>query len=402
MNKSNFFTGQPIFSQLIRFIPPASILKSAIEHKTDRYCKKFDTYHHLLTMLYACFQKCTSLREVTTGLQASQGRLQSLNMRYIPAKSTLAEANERRSPEVFEQIYFDLLHRYRHFLSDSRFKDPLLKRLIIIDSTTISLFQEILKNAGRPALSGKKKGGIKVHMAINARQDVPYLIRMTAAAKADAPFMKELQPPAGSIVVMDRGYNNFNLMNQWQAAKADWVTRLRSNSVTEVTAQKQVSDYDRNCGVISDEHIVLGFKNTQIQQVNCRLVRYDDHASKRTFEFITSNKRLSPLKIAMIYKQRWQIEMLFKRLKQNMPLEYFLGDNENAIKIQIWCALTADLLLKVVRAQIKRRWAFSNLASFVRLHLMNYTHLFKFLENPERCRIYNPVPDVQLKLKLSG
>lgn len=402
MNKNSFFTGQPIFSQLIRFIPRSIISKASFNHRSDRYCKKFDTYHHLLTMLYACYQNCTSLREVTTGLQASQGRLQSLNMHHLPARSTFAEANQRRTPQVFEQIYFELLARYRHFLSDSRFKDPLLKRLIIIDSTTISLFQEILKNAGRPALSGKKKGGIKVHMAVNAREDVPYLVRLTAAAKADAPFMRELNPPAGSIVVMDRGYNNFHLMNRWQAAKADWITRVRSNSVVEVIEEKTVTDNDKACGVLSDHLINLGFKNNQIEQVKCRLIKFYDNESKRKFEFITSNKRLSALKIALLYKQRWQIEMLFKRLKQNMPLEYFLGDNENAIKIQIWCALIADLLLKVVRSRLKRSWAFSNLASFIRLHLMNYTHMFNFLENPEKCKIYNPIPDFQLKLKLYG
>ena len=402
MNKNTLLAGQPIFSQIVRFIPRSIISKATIEHKSNRYYKKFDTYHHLLTMLYACFQNCTSIREVITGLQASQGRLQSLNMHYLPTRSTFAEANERRKAEVFEQIYFELLNRYRHFLSDSRFKDPLLKRLIIIDSTTISLFQEILKNAGRPALNGKKKGGIKVHMAVNAREDVPYLVRLTAAAKADSPFMGELHPPAGSIVVMDKGYNNFHIMNCWQAAKADWITRLRVNSVVEVLEKKTLTDNDKACGVISDEHIVLGFKNNQIEQVKCRLIKYYDNETQKTFEFITSNKRLSPLKVAMLYKHRWQIEILFKRLKQNMQLQYFLGDNENAIKIQIWCALIADLLLKVVRSRVKRSWAFSNLASFVRLHLMNYTHMFKFLENPEKCRIYNPIPDLQLKLKLYG
>ncbi|RZJ83518.1 MAG: IS4 family transposase [Chryseobacterium sp.] len=402
MNKSNFFTGQPIFSQLIRFIPKQVIVNAATKYKSDRYCKRFDTYHHLLTMLYACYQHCKSLREVTTGLQASQGRLQSLNMHYLPARSTLAEANQRRTSQVFEQIYFDLLNRYRHFLSDSRFKDPLLKRLIIIDSTTISLFQEILKNAGRPAINGKKKGGIKVHMAVNAHEDVPYLIRLTAAAKADAPFMKELNPPAGSIIVMDRGYNNFHWLNRWQTAKADWITRVRKNSIIETTGQKAVTENDQLGGVLSDQLITLGFKTNKTEQVKCRLIKYYDKESKKEFEFITSNNRFSALKIAMLYKQRWQIETLFKRLKQNMPLEYFLGDNENAISIQIWCALIADLLLKVVQSRLKRTWAFSNMASFIRLHLMNYTHIFKFLENPEKCKIYNPIPDLQLKLSLYG
>ncbi len=401
MNKSSFFTGQPIFSQLIKFIPRPIIHKAAIQHRSDRYCKKFDTYHHLLTMLYTCFQNCTSLREVVTGLQASEGRLQTANMNYLPARSTLADANKRRSHDVFEQIYMELFFKYRHFLSDSRFKDPLIKRLIIIDSTTISLFQDIMKNAGRPPACGRRKGGIKVHTAINAREDVPYLIRFTEASKADTPFMREVKPPPGSIVVMDKGYLSFKQFNKWKAEKVDWITRLRANNVYEVTEEKSVSAKAKTAGIISDQWITLGYK-IKVEKVKCRLVTFYDADIKREFSFITSNKRLSALKIAMLYKQRWQIETLFKRLKQNMPLEYFLGENENAIKIQIWCALIADLLLKVIAVHVKRRWAFSTLASFVRLHLLNYTHIFKFLEHPERCRIYNPTPtEIQLKLNFS-
>jgi len=402
MNKSNYFTGQPVFSQVVNLIPKNIISKQARQFQTDRYYKKFDTYHHLITMLYSCYQHCTSLREVVTGLQACEGRLQPLNMHYLPARSTIAEANQSRTYEVFEQLYYDLLERYRHFLPDSHQKNKLFKRLIIIDSTTISLFQEILKNAGRPGISGRKKGGIKVHAAVHSREDVPYLVRLTAASKADVPFMKELHPPRGSIVVMDKGYNSFHQMNQWKNKGVDWVTRLRSNNVFVVQQEHCLSNTDRSAGVTSDQRILLGFGNNQIEQVQCRLINFYDAPHNRKIQFITSNHRLSAHKIALIYKQRWQIESLFKRLKQNMPLEYFLGDNENAIKIQIFCALIADLLLKVLLSGVKRRWAYSNLVSFVRLHLMNYTDVIKFLENPERCKIYNPVPDVQLKLQLSG
>lgn len=402
MSKSSFFAGQPIFSQLVQLIPRHVVTKATLHHQTDRYYKKFDTYHHLITMLYTCYQHCTSLREVVTGLQACEGRLQSLNIRYLPARSTLAEANQNRTYEVFAQIYYQLLERYRDFLPDSRIKDKLLNRLIIIDSTTISLFQEILKNAGCPGVNGKKKGGIKVHMAVRAREDVPYLVRLTAAAKADVPLMKELNPPKGSIVVMDKGYNSFHWMNQWSSKGVDWVTRLRSNNVYKVEQELSISEKEAANGIVSDQLIVLGFENTKIERVSCRLVCYYDADKKQSFQFITSNKRWVPSKVAMLYKRRWQIETLFKRLKQNMPLEYFLGDNENAIKIQIFCSLIADLLLRVVTSKVKRRWSFSNLASFVRLHLMNYTHIYKFLEHPERCRISNPAPDNQLKLFWSG
>lgn len=402
MAKSSFFTGQPIFSQLVQFVPAQVVMKAAQQEQSDRYYKKFDTYHHLITMLYACYQHCTSLREVVTGLQACEGRLQSLRIRHLPARSTLAEANQNRSYEVFARIYYHLLERYREDLPDSRMKDKLLNRLIIIDSTTISLFQEILKNAGCPGVNGKKKGGIKVHMAVRAREDVPYLVRLTAAAKADVPLMKELHPPKGSIVVMDKGYNSFHWMNQWSQRGVDWVTRLRYNNVYQVEQELTISEKEAANGIVSDQLIMLGFENTKIERVACRLVCYYDADKKRSFQFITSNKRWAPSKVAMLYKRRWQIETLFRRLKQNMPLEYFLGDNENAIKIQIFCSLIADLLLRLVTAKVKRRWSFSNLASIVRLHLMNYTNIFKFLEHPEHCRIYNPAPTLQLKLSWSG
>lgn len=198
---------------------------------------------------------------------------------------------------------------------------------------------------------------------------------------------------------MDRGYNNYNKLHEWNKKGVNWVTRLRSYSVTSVENDRKVTDEEQRLGVISDQTIVMGFANKKIQQVKCRLITYYDWQNERIFQFLTNNRKWKPSRIADIYRKRWQIELLFKRLKQNMPLNYFLGDNENAIKVQIYCALIADLLLKLISRSLKRRWAFSNLAAIVRLHLMNYTDLRKFLENPERCAVYNPAPqNHQLKL----
>ena len=203
---------------------------------------------------------------------------------------------------------------------------------------------------------------------------------------------------------MDRGYNSYKKLHEWSLSGVDWVTRLRADSKYEVTGEQIVTEEQKALGVRSDQHIKLGFKNNVIQQVDGRIVRYYDQENKREFAFITNNRTWDPYQVAEIYKKRWQIELLFKRLKQNMPLNYFLGDNENAIKIQIYCALIADLILKMATNGIKRKWAFSNLASIVRLHLMNYASLRKFLEQPDKCRVLNPVPDLspQLKLNLSG
>ena len=405
MNKSNFFAGQPIFSQLFKFIPPQIISKCIRTHNSDRYYKKFDTRHHLITMLYCCYQNCTSLREVVTGMGACEGKLQSLGVNYLPTRSTISDANKNRTHEVFGQIFYELASYYRAILPDSRMKDEdeYLKKLIILDSTTIGLFKEILKSAGCKDRNGKRKGGIKVHMAVQAQEDIPYFIRFTSGASADAPFMKYVNPPKGSIVVMDKAYNNFHWLNRWKKAEADWVTRKKNRTVVEVKEILPVSDKDKAAGIISDELVIIGTPNKQVERVECRQVVYFDAKNKKQFEFITSATEWEPLRVAAIYKQRWQIELIFKRLKQNMPLYYFLGDNENALKIQIFCALISDLLLKIATKTIKRKWAFSTLASFVRLHLMNYTHLQDFLNNPDVCRVHNPPPqNYQLSLNLSG
>ena len=164
-----------------------------------------------------------------------------------------------------------------------------------------------------------------------------------------------------------------------------------------------MTSQSRKNGVMQDIMITLGHPAPHVPKVNCRLIKFTSPDTGKYFEFLTNDLQNDPENIADLYKKRWKIEMLFKRLKQNMPLRYFLGDNKNAIEIQIWCALIADLLLQVVMNQIKRKWAFSNVVSIVRLHLFNYLNLFSFLENPETAKISSkPIKTAQLKLHLSG
>ena len=387
MNKGNYFSGQPIFSQLLQLLDRQQINALARANKSDRYYKKFKTYEHLVTMLYAILSKCSSIREVTTGLMACDTKLGHLGMHYFPRKSTLSDANCRRSAKVFEQIYMALYKRFGPYLPDSQTKGWRSK-LYIFDATTITLFQEILRNAGRSPMNGKRKGGIKAHTLIKADEDVPQLVQLTPAAAHDSPFIKRVQLPEGSIVVFDKGYNDYRQYARWGRQKVSFVTRINNAAVYEVIQQNSLSESQIKKGVISDQRIVLGHHHhKKITKVQARLVSYHDQSTGITFQFVTNNFRFAPATIAAIYKKRWQIETLFKRIKQNYPLKYFMGDNENAIKIQIWCALIADLLLKFVRQQVKRNWAFANLASMIRLHLMNYINLYQFLGDPERVLI---------------
>lgn len=385
MSKNAHFSGQPIFSQLLNLLDKQKIEQSARTHNGDRYYKKFKTYDHLVAMLYAIFHKCTSLREIETGMQVCYHKLNHLGVIYAPRRSTLSDANAKRSSQIFEKIYQQLYEMYSSNLPDSPNGSRWISKLYIADSTTISLFKEILKTVGTPSKNGRKKGGIKVHTLIKADQDVPCLIRMTAAAKHDVPFIKKLKLPKGSIITFDKGYVDYAQYNLWDQEGITWVTRMRKGAKYEVVSDNVLTERQKTLGVKQDQKIILGHtSHNMITRTSARLIEFYDKESDRTFRFITNSNKYAAQTIAEIYKRRWQIEVLFKRLKQNYPLQYFLGDNENAIRIQIWCTLIADLLLKVVLSKLKRKWSFSNLSSMVRIHLMSYVHLLKFLNNPEK------------------
>ena len=397
MSKGKFFVGQPIFNQVLNFIPRGMVEGIARELSTDHYYKSFKTYDHLVTLLYAIFNQCTSLREVTTGLLAWEHRIHHLGIKSPPRRSTIADANQKRNAEVFEKIYHGLLRRYKDVLPDSC-KRSRKNNLYIFDSTTIALFQQILKGAGRNRKDGQRKGGIKVHTLLSAYRDVPTMIRYSAGTDNDCRFLQEVKLPAGSIIVFDKGYRDYSTYNRFTEQRITWVTRHRSDSVYKLKERYPVNDYQKQQGVRSDHHIVLGHSHQKkAVKVPARLIGYRDPITKKRFEFITNNHELAPSTIAGYYRKRWQIETFFKRIKQNYPLQYFLGDNENAIKIQIWCALIADLLLKVIRKGTRSPLSFSNLVGLVRLHLMTYMDLKSFLKAPEKA-LLKKVQEQKLQL----
>lgn len=384
MGKNTYFTGQPIFSQLINLIPKGLVSSLARTHQTDYYTKKFDTYSHLITMLFVIYKGCNSLREVEMGMGLCHQKLGHLGINYVPARSTLSEANFRRSSEVFAQIHRELYKRLSPFLPDSRSSNR-DKRLYIVDSTTVMLFQEIMGSIGSKPMNGKRKGGYKVHTVIRADEDVPRLVRIGRAASNDVNLLKEIHLPAGSILTFDKGYVDYSQYHRLSKENVTIVTRLRQGASFTLLKQLSISQYHLDKGVMADCHVILGHTaHKGVQRVDGRIVTYRDPLSGRVFEFYTNNRKLSPLSIAQIYKKRWQIEVLFKRLKQNYPLKYFLGDNENAIRIQTWCALIADIILKVIKSGIRRKWSFSGIAAIVRQHLLEYVDLLKYLQNPQK------------------
>ena len=394
--KHSFFTGQPIFSQLLTLIPRSMVSNLSRKHNSDRYCKKFKAYDHLVTMLYQGFFQCLSLRELTTGLQANAERLRHLGISNTPRRSTIADANKRRSASFFEELYHSIYKLHFPVLPDSR---PVSGKLYIVDSTTISLFSEIMKGAGTYGNDGRKKGGAKAHVLIDAEHNLPCFVRITEARNSDVLFLRELQIPSGSIVVFDKAYINHRQFLQWDQQNTIWVTRQRIDSSFHIERHNAVDQSSSQCGVIADQIIIMGRpSNGSISPlVKARRIIFKDPVSNKELIFITNDLHAQPQQIASIYKRRWQIELLFKRIKQRYPLKYFLGDNVNAIHIQIWSILICDLLVQIVMKSANNRrkqaWSYANISSMIKHHLMTYIQLARFLLNPEKALLnYAPMP----------
>lgn len=384
MSKSSYFSSKSVFGQLISLIDDKKIKEAVNKHDSDRYIKRFKSKDHLISMLFCSFAKCNSLREVSGAMLGLSGKTESFQLSHIPKRSTLSDANKNRKVDFFEEIYNKLLQEYGSILSDSRIEDVLNKQVKIVDSSTISLFKNILNCVGRKSKEGKSKGGIKVHTVINADEIVPKLVWFSPATRHDHNFLEKLKCDDNTIYVFDKGYNDYKAFEHFTVQKTGFVTRLKDNAsyrkIEELDIEGRI-----HSGVLKDEIIeVNAKKDKEISFLKLRKVTFYDRESKREFEFLTNLFELRADLIAGLYKIRWQIELVFKQLKQNFPLRYFLGDNENAIKIQIYCVLIVNLLLAVIQKKLKRSWAFSNLVSFCKIHLFNYIQLMKFLENPEK------------------
>jgi len=407
------FVGQPIFKQIVNLIDSVSLKGLINKHQCDYYYKAFKTKTHLLTMLFGILSRCDSVNEICEGLRAMGGKLNHLGMTQAPAKSTVSDGLRNRTHEFFEDLYFGLVKKYASFLSDSRTFGLTFKEVLLIDSTTIRLFSDILKGVGRnPKGDGKKKGGLKVHMLIDAVQSVGRFVKITAAKVHDKNFLRTLELIPHSMIVFDRAYNYYQQFALWSEKQIYFVTRLKKNAIYEVVEVK--SRHYRKKGqakVLGDEIIELSYhpeKDGKVQTkltktLRLRKVSYQDEKN-RYYEFLTNNFDISAEEVAFLYKKRWGIELLFKKMKQNFQLHYFYGENENAIYTQVWCTLIAQLLLTVIQKMSQAKKAFSVVASLIRIHLISMLDLYELLRNTKRTYGIRgkPPPYGQLNLDLSG
>ena len=406
MGKSTHFIGQPMYNQALKLLDKSKILRISREKGGERYTKRFDGWTHLVVMLYAVIKRFDSLREITTSLLADTNKLAHIGILFKISRSTLADANMRRPHAIFEAIYRDLYARYRHeLISDSRSrKHPKwMDRLQIIDSTTISLFSNLIfKGVGRHPKTGKKKGGIKVHTVIHANEGVPSDIRFTSAATNDSFMLKPSNLSKGDILAMDRAYIDYGKFEELSLRGVIYVTKMKKSLKYVINSDVMYQTPD---GLMEARVQNVTFSKRTNDGVIChnaRIITYADEKKHKLISLLTNDLDSDPYEIIAIYRQRWEIELLFKQIKQNFPLKYFYGESANAIKIQIWVTLIANLLLMVMQKRLTRSWSFSGLASLVGIVLMYYVDFYSLFNNPEKdwenMKILDENPPPQLTL----
>lgn len=384
MGEDKKFVGQPVLSQILDVIPSSLIHKANRKHKSNRYYKRLPLRVHLVSMLYGVFSYCNGLRELCEGMLACEGKLSHLGLDKAPARSTLSDANNNRSYQVFETIYEGLLKQYHSFISDSRLKGLSIRNLKIIDSSTIGLFSEILRGVGRNRLDGaRKKGGIKVHAMMDAFSGVTEFVRMTEAREHDRKFLYHLKLSANSWLVFDKAYTVYHQFAKWTTQKTWFVTRMKDNADFHVTKVLVDKTKRKNAkGVLKEQYITVAVKQNGLvtQRLKLRRITFKTQEGK-LYVFVTNNFTLPASQVAIIYKNRWMIELLFKQIKQNFPLRYFWGESSNAIKMQVYCVLIAQLLMVVLRKKAATKKSFANMITVIRLHLMSYVELLGFIKD---------------------
>ena len=383
MTKNTILSGQPVLCQLLSFIPSEVVTSAVKNHQSDYYYKTMTTYRQLVFLLYEVISKCHSIRNLCKGLLFLEGKLCYLGINKLPATSTLSDANINRNSNVFGSIYHGLYKHYKPYLSDSYIKmfigkevDP--SKVEVFDSSTISLFVEVFKGAGRNSLTGKKKGGLKVHTKMPLSGFVPDLIHLSPAADNDKTFLGQLNPDSGTIYVFDKGYVNYKVWKKWTKQGVFYVTRLNDNAQYEVLSGQpnHISDY-ADGGIISDQLIRLKGSKEELQ---ARLIIYKDAETGKVLKFVSNMFDYKPYTIIQLYKYRWSIEVLFKQIKQNFELGYFFSDSCEGIKAQVWIALIANLIFTVIHRQVKECELFITIVSMASNNLGSYTCLMKLLK----------------------
>lgn len=383
-----------LFSQLLHHFPRTEFAHLVAKHQAERRAKGFTCWTQMVAMLFCHMAHADSLREICGGLACCQGKLRHLGITKAPNKSTLSYANQHRPAQLFEELFWTMVHRFRTSggLGTRKRKFRFKNKLLSLDSTTISLCLNLFPWA----TFRRAKGGVKVHVLLDHDDYMPSYALITEAKRHDRTVARRFNLKPGSIVAFDRAYNDYTLFSQWTENGIFFVTRLKDNAVYRIVESRSVP---QNRNILADQVIQLtGQRSEEKCPHLLRRVVVWDEANNRIISLLTNHLTFGATTISAIYKDRWEIEIFFKTLKQHLKIKTFIGTSENALRIQIWTALIALLLLKYLHHLSKFRWSMSNLATMLRLNLFTYRDLVKWLHDP-----YGQPPNIPVvQLRLPG
>lgn len=364
-----------LFSQLVDLIDRKKFHELVHRHQAERYAKKFNSWDHFVAMLFCQLAQAKSLREICGGLACCMGKMRHLGMKRAPNKSTLSYANANRPWQMFEALFYEVLTHCKT-AAPGKHKFRFKNKLLSLDSSTISLCLSLFPWAK----FRRTKGAVKLHLLLDHDGYMPEYAYISNGKRHDVTVARNLALSPGSIITMDRAYNDYLLFANWTKAKIYFVTRLKRNA--DYCVEKEFS-VPQNRNILSDE--LIRFTGHRAQQQCPHLMRKVvvwDSVNEKPIVLLTNHLDFGATTISSIYKDRWQIELFFKALKQNLKVKTFVGTSENALYIQIWTALIAMLMVKFLQFKSKFGWSLSNLVAFLRWNLFTYRPLWEWIDSP--------------------
>jgi hypothetical protein len=371
-------TVSSIFSQILKLIPRGDFDAAIRKHQAERNAKGFSCWGQLVAMLFCQLGSVNSLRDITNGLAASEGKLRHLGLPEAPKRSTLAYANAHRPCAVYEDLFYCLLESARGHAQQAgaRHKFRFKNKLLSIDATTIELCASVFDWAK----FRRTKGAVKLHLMLDHDGLLPCYGVITDGNQHEVTVTRKWQFEAGTILVFDRGYTDYDWFEQLTRQGVFFVTRLKSNADFIVVEERPVLP---GKGIVHDQIICMTQQAADSDAPPMmRRIEFFDEAEQRTLVFLTNNLKLPASTIAAVYKNRWQIELFFKALKQSLKVKTFVGTTANALKTQIWTALIAMLLIKILHLRSRFGWHLSNFVVLLRQQLFVYRDLWKWIDEP--------------------
>ena len=379
-----------IFAQLLQLFPRAKFEEAVREQKAERHARGFSCWGQFVAMMFCQLGQAKSLREICNGLMGIEGKLKHLGIGKAPNKSTLAYANEHRPWKLYQVVFGELLARC-HQQAQGRKKFQFKNKLVSLDSTTIDLCASLFDWAQYK----RAKGAVKLHLLLDHEGYLPCFAHITDGKSSDIAVARDLKFQPGTILVMDRGYVDYGWWERLSKEGVYFVTRLKKDILWDEVESRQPP---QNSNVIRDQFIRIRPSERLHMETKFRVVTILDEKGAE-LSFLTNHLELGATTIARIYKDRWQIEIFFKALKQLARVKTFVGTSANALKIQIWTALIAVLMLKYLQLKSSFHWSLSHLVALLRQQLFVYRDLYQWLDDPFQAPpVLAGVHDAQLQL----